>query len=147
MMRLNYSQTIRAPRHVVWTTMLDEDSYRKWASAFSAESQYEGEWIEGREIKFFDPNLGGTIALLSEVKPHETIVAKHVAMMSKDGELDTESGMARKWIGSIETYTLTERDGLTELQVGIETHEDFRRMFEDSWPNALGVLKDLCEQS
>lgn len=125
--------------------MLDPAKYREWAKAFSSESQFQGEWEEGRHMTFTDPRFGGTKALLEEVTPYERIHAKHVAIIKKDGSEDTESESARKWLGITETYEFVEKDGATELTVEMRTHSDYISMFNDCWPNALKLLKEICE--
>lgn len=142
---LNYSVRINAPKEKVWNTMLEPVAYKKWASAFSADSQFEGEWKQGTHMRFIDPNLGGTKAFLEEVKPFDRIHAKHVAIIAKDGSEDTQSAIAKTWIGITESYTLRENRGITELLIEINTHEDYEKMFDDGWPKAMGLLKTLCE--
>lgn len=145
MKTLFYSIKINAPKEKVWNTMLEKESYKKWAKAFSPESQYDGEWKQGNHMNFFDPNMGGTKALLKIVDSSNKILAKHVALLSKDGVEESESEIAKKWLGAEEEYTFTEKDGSTELEIEIKTHEDFVQMFDDGWDKALKLLKDLCE--
>lgn len=147
MQRLRYTVTIDASRERVWKTMLEPATYRQWTKAFSPDSQFRGEWIEGSHIVFFDPSLGGTKALLVEVRPCERVLARHVAIIGQDGAEDTESEMARKWFGVTEQYEFTEAGGVTELVVTVETHEDFAGMFSDGWSKALALLKALCEEN
>ncbi len=147
MEQLHYKTIINAPRQTVWNTMLDPESYKQWVKAFSPNSQYEGQWLQGSTIKFFDPNMGGTKALLEIVKPYEHIHAKHIAILNKDGTEDIESDIAQKWIGVTETYRLKDVDGGTELTIDILSHKDFVGMFDDGWPVALESLRGLCEGS
>ena len=35
MTRLTFSTTINAPKELVWRTMLEDETYRKWTSAFA----------------------------------------------------------------------------------------------------------------
>ena len=145
MEQLHYKITINAPKQIVWNTMLDPESYKQWVKTFSPNSQYEGQWLQDSTIKFIDPNMGGTKALLEIVKPFEHIHARHVAILNKDGTEDTESEIANKWIGVTETYQLKDVNDGTELSIYIFTHEEFIEMFNDGWPTALEVLKGLCE--
>ena len=147
MKSLKYVEKINAPKRAVWETMLDEEKYKEWAKAFSSESQYQGEWKEGTHIIFIDPNMGGTKAILEKVAPYNYIHAKHVATVDKDGVEDTESEVAKNWIGTTETYSLDEVDGVTELSVTTVTHESFEKMFSEGWPKAIALLKDLCERN
>ncbi len=146
MVSLTYSQTIDASRERVWSTITELGSYKKWAVAFSPNSQFIGTWEQGKTIRFFDPNLGGTIARLSTVSFPEKIVAEHVAIASKNGDIDTESDVAKKWIGVRESYSLATVGGSTLLTVDILTHADFKQMFDDAWPEAFRRLKAVCEQ-
>jgi uncharacterized protein YndB with AHSA1/START domain len=146
MKELSYRIVIRASRERVWDDMLDPVLYREWAKAFSAGSRYEGEWKEGEYITFTDPSLGGTKAHIDDLVRPERIHATHVNIISKDGIEDTESESARKWIGCTETYELREVGGGTELRISVSTHEDYEKMFNDCWPKALELLKDICER-
>ena len=146
MKKLSYSIGIRASKELVWQTMLDSKKYKKWAKAFSLDSQFDGEWKQNTYIKFIDPNMGGTKALIEEIAPFNRIQVKHVAVIGKDGREETESDVANNWMGITETYSLRENYGLTELSIEINTHEDYEKMFNDAWPNALELLKDMCER-
>ena len=55
MEKLRYSVTIDAPVQDVWTTMLNDATYREWTSVFNSESSYEGDWNQGSEIRFSGP--------------------------------------------------------------------------------------------
>jgi hypothetical protein len=147
MENLQYQIEIASDREVVWKSITEFDSYKKWASAFSPNSQFVGEWEEGEYIDFVDPAFGGTRALLEEVVRPERICARHIATVSVAGDADTESDDARKWIGSREVYTMHETDDGTLLVVDIYCHEEFAKMFDECWAKALPVLKSLCEQT
>lgn len=146
MIRLHYTVTINAPKEHVWKTMLDPSTYLEWTRAFSPNSTYTGDWIEGATMLFTDPDMGGTKAVLEKVEPYQLIRARHVAVLNKDGSEDTQSDTARKWIGAVEEYRFSESNGKTAIEVEMRTHEDFVSMFEDSWPQALNLLKELCER-
>jgi len=146
MKTLKYEIVIDAPSKVVWEKMLGPESYQQWAKAFSPNSQYRGEWKQGSYINFIDPNMGGTRALLESVIPYQKISAKHVAMLDKGENEDNESDFAKKWIGTTEDYTLSETEGKTHLAVVTKTDEAFEKMFTDSWPQALQLLKEICEK-
>ena len=145
MEQLSYNVSINASKSTVWDTLLDPITYRQWAKGFSPNSQFEGDWRQGSYMKFTDPNMGGTKAILETVVPHERIRARHVAMIDKDGREDAESEGAEKWVGTIEEYLLNEKGGITELTVEMQTHPDFVSMFAECWPKALDLLKGICE--
>ena len=145
MENLEYEICINAPKVSVWNTLTDAQAYQKWVKAFSPNSYFEGEWKQGTFIKFLDPELGGTKALLETLEPCDRIVARHVSMIRKDGEETTEGEIGSKWVGTTEAYTLSEEDNSTSLQINIRTHGDFVPMFESAWPKALASIKTLSE--
>lgn len=148
MEKLRYSVRIKAPAEVVWTTMLDDASYREWTSVFNSGSYYEGSWDKGSEIRFLGPDddgsLGGMIAAVEEVRPHEFISLRYTGQIV-DGADDTTSDAAKSFIGSHENYAFSESGGVTTVDVELDSEEDFVAEFNDAWPAALARLKDLAE--
>ena len=145
MKQLTYSVSIKASPERVWNALTDPVKYRKWAKAFSPNSQFIGQWEQGQHIKFIDPDMGGTKALIEEFIPLERIHVRHVGMINQDGSEDAQSDMAQNWINSTETYTLTYNEGITTLDIETRTHLDFVNMFEDAWPKAIKLMKSQCE--
>lgn len=145
MQNLNYSIAIKAPKKSVWEKMIDPKSYKIWTRAFSPNSTFEGEWKEGDEIKFIDAGKGGTVALLEKVHPYEEIRARHVAIINANKQVIRSGDEIANWVGTKETYHFKESDGITTLEVTMESHPDFMKMFEESWPKALEEIKKLVE--
>lgn len=146
MVKQRFQVSIKADRQTVWRTMLEKSSYEKWTTAFSPQSTYEGDWSEGSAMRFWDPGMGGgTKALVEKAKPHELMRMRHVAMITADGSEDAESPEAKKWVGALEQYRFSGSKGTTLLAVDIEAHADYAPMFSDSWPQALELLKAICE--
>ena len=145
MKQLTYKTTIDASAQNVWRTITDANLYKQWAKNFSADSQFEGDWSQGSTMTFFDPNMGGTRAVLEKVTENEYIMARHFAIVNKDKVEDTTSDMGKKWVGITEEYTLKSVEGGTELQIIINTHEDFEAMFNDMWAPGLAALKTVAE--
>lgn len=141
-----YQITISASAADVWQILTGSDTYKMWVKAFSPNSDMKGQWIQGSEVDFIDPNMGGTRALLEVVEPGAKIVARHIAVISKTGEVSTSGEMADKWIGSKETYQLIEKGDDTELHIEMVCDKTFAEMFNEAWPKALATIKQLCEQ-
>jgi uncharacterized protein YndB with AHSA1/START domain len=153
MEKLHYSVKINAPVQKVWSTMLDDATYREWTSAFNEVSYYEGDWNQGSELRFLGPgedgSLGGMIATVEENRPNEFISLRYLGQIV-DGIDDTSSEEARKIAGAHENYTFSQSDGATRLDVEIELDPDdqdeFVKMFNDLWPKALDKLKAITER-
>lgn len=145
MQKLSYSTQIKISADEVWKALTELELYKVWTKAFSADSQFEGEFKQGESIRFIDPGRGGTLAIVETVKEPEHLFMRHTAVINVEGREDTESEEAKNWIGTTESYLLKIEGEATNLTVEIETHKNYVSMFEKSWPEALGLLKSLCE--
>jgi uncharacterized protein YndB with AHSA1/START domain len=153
MEKLQFSTRINAPVQTVWSTMLDDATYREWTTEFQEGSYYEGDWNQGSEIRFLGPDgngsTGGMLATVEESRAHEFVSLRYLGQIV-DGVDDTTSDEARSIAGSHENYTLRQADGVTELDVEIELNpgsdDEFVQMFNDMWPKALDKLKAICER-
>jgi uncharacterized protein YndB with AHSA1/START domain len=148
MEKLRYSVKINAPAPDVWSTMLDDASYREWTSVFNSGSYYEGGWDKGSEIRFLGPDddgkLGGMIATVEEYRPHEFISLRYTGQII-DGADDTRSDAAKSFIGAHENYAFREADGVTTVDVELDSEDEFVAEFNAAWPLALARLKEITE--
>lgn len=124
--------------------MLNDETYRKWTSAFTEGSHYKGSWEKGSKILFLDPNGMGMVAKIAENKPYEFISIEMLGFVSNGNE-DMESEGAKGMAGAHENYTFKEEDGTTVVLIDTDTNDEFKAMFEDMWPKALLKLKELSE--
>jgi len=148
MEKLRYSVTVNAPVQDVWTTMLDDATYREWTSVFNSESSYEGSWNQGSEIRFLGPDgdgsVAGMIATVEENRPNELISLRYIGQIV-NGEDDTTSEAAKAFMGAQEKYAFSESEGSTTVDVELDSEEEFVAMFDDAWPLALAKLKAIVE--
>ena len=145
MQTLVYEIEIVATAATVWSVLTVPETYKKWVKAFSPNSGMDGEWRQGNTVRFLDPDMGGTKAILEIVDPPKRIFARHIALISKDGDESTAGPMAEKWLGTTEDYLLSQNDEVSRLKVEIKTHEDFAEMFNRAWPIALAEIRKLSE--
>lgn len=149
MEKLNFSIIINAPKEKVWSTMLNDDTYRKWTEAFGTGSHYKGDWHKGSKILFLAPGEKGEMGMVSRIKEnrqYEYISIEHIGLV-QGGKEDTSSEAVKAWAGALENYTFKEKDGATELLVDMDSNEEYKEMFQDMWPKALQKLKELAENS
>ena len=149
MEKLEFSIVINAPISKVWDTMLEDKTYRIWTEEFSPGSHYVGNWNKGSKILFLGPSndgkLAGMVSRINENKLHKYISIEHLGEVY-DGVEDTTSDRVKDWAGALENYTFIDKDGKTELVVDLDINEEFKEMFEGTWPKALQKLKSLCEE-
>lgn len=150
MQKLHYSIVINAPVVKVWNTMLDDKTYRIWTEAFSPGSYYKGDWNRGSKILFLGPGEngeGGMVSRIKENRKHEYISIEHLGIV-QNGKEDTTSEETKAWAGALENYTFKEKNGATELLVDLTGNiaDEFVKMFDGMWPNALKKLKEISEK-
>ena len=148
MKKLRYSVTIHAPVQDVWTTMLNDATYREWTSVFHSGSYFEGDWSQGSEIRFLGPDgdgsLGGMIARVEDNRPNELMSLRYVGQIV-NGEEDTTSEEAKAFMGAYEKYAFSAAGGVTTVDVELDSEDEFVAMFDAAWPLALEKLKDIVE--
>ncbi len=150
MQKIQYSVVINAPREKVWNTMLSDETYRAWTMPFHPGSYFKGDWSEGSKILFIGPDEEsddemGMVSRIAENRLHEFVSIEHLGIY-KNGVEDTESEEAKKWTPAFENYAFIDKDGGTEVQVEIDVVDEYKEMFEDMWPKALQILKELSEK-
>ena len=146
MENIKYEIHIKAPKQKVWETMIQPVTYKEWTNASWPGSFYAGKWKKDEKIKFMSEDGSGTLALIEELRPYDYISARHIAILLSGGKEDTESNMAKGWTGTLESYTFREEKGGTNMTVDIVTNPDWKKMFDDGFPNALQKLKEICER-
>ncbi|HXI13271.1 MAG TPA: SRPBCC domain-containing protein [Thermoanaerobaculia bacterium] len=145
MEKVHFSTKINASKERVWNTMLDDETYREWTSAFFEGSYYEGSWEQGSAIRFMGPDRSGMVSRIADNRLHEFVSIEHLGF-TKNGVDDMESEGAAAFSGARENYTFKEGGGVTELSVEMDIPDAYRKMFEDTWPKALLKLKQLSER-
>ncbi|NBR16055.1 MAG: SRPBCC domain-containing protein, partial [Crocinitomicaceae bacterium] len=57
----------------------------------------------------------------------------------------TEGPEVEKWANGYENYTFEEYNGTTTVTVDLDLTEDFSDYMNETYPKALGKLKEICE--
>ncbi len=150
MQKLHFSIVIKSPKEKVWETMLNQETYRAWTAAFHPGSYYVGDWSEGSKILFLAPEengkTSGMVGRIRVIKKLEYVSIEMLGEVQDDVE-DTTSEKVKKWSGTQENYTFRELNGTTEVQVDVDTPEEYLEMMRNSWIVALQKLKDLAENN
>lgn len=150
MKHLHYTIVINAPVAKVWSTMLEDPTYRQWTEAFSPGCYYSGDWKQGSKILFLAPGDNGDSGMVGRIKEnrhHEYISIEYLGIVG-NGTGDTSSEEAQAWAGALENYTFREKEGATELFIELTgtIGDEFVTMFDAMWPEALKKLKTLSEE-
>jgi len=144
MNKLTYTIMINAPREKVWKVLWNDTSYRAWTQVFSEGSHAVTDWEEGSRVTFLSGNGEGMFSVIEKKINNEYMSFRHLGVV-KEGKEQPVDEESKKWSGAMENYTLSEKEGQTELKVEIDTAEDIENYFNETFPKALAKIKSLSE--
>jgi len=136
---LSFEIEINATPEKVWDVLWGEITYRQWTTAFTEGSFYQGTLEEGTIVKFFDPKNNGMYSRVEKNIPHEEMKFLHL------GEIYDGVESPQDWGEATESYILEENEDGTKLKSEIQTPAEFKEFFEEKFPKALGIIKNLSE--
>lgn len=146
---LHFELIIDAKTEKVYSTMIHEQDYRKWTAAFSPTSHFKGSWEKGAKIVFLgtdeNGNTGGMVSRIKENTPNRFVSIEHLGFIQGEEEI-TSGPEVEGWAGALENYTFKEVNGKTLISVDLDVNQEFKSYFADTWPKALIILKEICEQ-
>jgi uncharacterized protein YndB with AHSA1/START domain len=146
MKTIKKSIEINASREKVWQ-VLTEDRYTKiWYSEFHEGSQAETDWQLGSKAVFKDPDGNGIVGTIIKNTPLEIITIEYSGMIMNNVE-DYDSDWAKAMKGVQETYILSEKDGITTLNIECGMMDEMYDMMDGLWDKALAKFKELAEQN
>ncbi len=152
MTKLQFSIHIDASASKVYDVMLgisQKASYEQWTAQFNPTSSYEGSWEEGSKMLFIGIDehgeKGGMVSKILENKPNRFVSIQHYGLYKANEEI-TEGPEVEKWANGLENYTFEENNGSTTVIVDLDCAEDFLSYMNETYPKALAVLKEVCEQ-
>jgi len=152
MKKINFNVSIQAPAAKVFDLMLglsDKATYEQWTALFNPTSTYEGSWNKGSKILFIGTDekgkVGGMVSEIAENVPNRFVSIRHYGLVKENVEI-TEGSEVEKWANGYENYTFEETNGTTTVSVDLDTVADFVDYMKETYPKALGKLKEICEK-
>ncbi|HNT81071.1 MAG TPA: SRPBCC domain-containing protein [Bacteroidia bacterium] len=151
MKKLKYKVDINSPASRIYENMLgikSKSTYEQWTSLFNPTSTYEGNWDKGSKILFVGVDekgeKGGMVSRIAENIPNQFVSIQHYGLLKDDKEI-TEGPEVEKWANGLENYSFEEKNGTTTVTVELDTTEEFLDYMNQTYPQALDKLKELCE--
>jgi len=145
---MHFENKINASANKVFKTMIDEKTYREWTKEFHPTSHFKGTWKKGSKILFLGTdskgNQGGMVSKIKEIIPDRFISIENLGIVQNGIEIMCGPEVD-SWAGSLENYTFKAENDKTILSIDIDSNQDFRTYFEETWPKALEKLKAICE--
>ena len=144
MVNLKFETEIKAPREKVWQVLWNDDTYRKWTSAFTEGSHAVSDRNEGSKILFLDGKGSGMSSIIEKKIPGEYMSFRHIGVIM-DNKEQPENEESKDWAGAVESYALKEKENSTILTVELETTEQFEDYMKQTFPKSLEIVKTLSE--
>ena len=139
MEKMHFEILIKASVEKVYQTMLDKEHYSVWTAEFNPTSHFVGSWEKGSKIVFLgcdkDGNQGGMVSRIRQNVPNKFVSIEHLGLVQNGKEILTGPEI-EQWAGALEEYTFTETDDTTKVEVDMDSNEEFRSYFTDTWPRA-----------
>ncbi len=152
MKKIKLSVSIHAPARKVYDIMLgisNKSTYEQWTALFNPTSTYEGSWNKGSKMLFVGTDdkgeRGGMVSEIFDNILNQFISIRHYGLVKGNEEI-TEGPEVAKWSNGFENYTFTEGNGITTVNVDLDTTEDFMEYMKETYPKALDKLKEICEK-
>ena len=140
---MTFTVTINAPKETVWNTLWDDATFRDWASMIDEGTYMKGVLKEGNEIQFISSVNGyGVTSLVEKLSPNEFVSFRQMNDTIEYGEMERE----KEWTGGIESYSLSEDNGITTLINETDVPPGLEEIFETRLPKALKRIKELAEE-
>lgn len=142
MKALQFSIEIHASKEQIWKILWEDTTFRQWADLIDAGMYLQGTLREGNEVRFLSSVNGyGVTSLVEACTPNDYVLFRHSADTKESGEQKRE----KEWTGGTESYSLTEKDGMTTLTVKTDVPPEQEKAFNTSFPKALERIKSLAE--
>ena len=143
MKETQFSIEINAPKERVWATLWEDITFRDWANIIDEGTYMKGVMKEGNEIQYISSVNGyGVTSLIEKLNPNEFALFRHATDTKESGQQERE----KEWTGGTESYSLTEKNGVTILIIKIDVPLELEETFNIRFPRALERLKALAEK-
>lgn len=143
MKEIQFTIKLNASKEIVWTTLWDDLTFRDWANIIDEGTYMKGALKEGNEIQFISSVNGyGVTSLIEKLNLNEFLLLRHNVDTKERGQRERE----KEWTGGKESYSLTEINGVTTLDIKIDVPEEQVETFNIRFPKALDRIKTLAEK-
>jgi len=142
---LEFKIRIKATPEKIWSVLWEDETYKKWTSAFCEGSYAVSDWNEGDKIHFMSPGGEGMNSIIEKKIPNEYMAFKHIGEIKDFKELPLNAE-TEKWSGYMETYRLIPDDEFTDLVSQVDVIEKHIDYFKEAFPKGLEAVKELSEK-
>ncbi|WP_185286825.1 SRPBCC family protein [Chryseobacterium indologenes] len=142
---LSYETIIDAPKQKVWDILWSPETYSEWTKYFGPGSVMKSDWKVGGKTYFVNAEGEGMVSTIDSLEEPDQVVFKHLGMVDKEGNEDTQSKEVMEWSGSFEKYFLIDFDGKTKLHTEVQVDKEWQDHLNTCFTKGLLVVKSLAE--
>lgn len=142
---LSYETVINASKEKIWDVLWGAETYGEWTQFFAPGSQMKSDWKVGGKTYFVNTEGEGMVSTIDSLEKPDQIIFKHLGMVDKDGNEDTESMEIKQWSGCFEKYILIDYDGRTKLHVEVQTEKSWEEHMNNGFTKGLELVKNMAE--
>ncbi|WP_326984070.1 SRPBCC domain-containing protein [Chryseobacterium sp. MYb264] len=144
---LSYEIVINASQQKVWDVLWNEKTYVQWTKFFNPASHsfMKTDWKVGGKTYFTNADGEGMVSTIDSLEEPNQIIFKHLGMIDKEGNEDTESMEVKQWSGCFEKYILIDFDGKTKLHAEVQVEKEWQDHMNTGFTKGLEIVKDLAE--
>jgi len=146
MKTIKKSIEINAPKEKVWEVLTEDRYTRIWYAEFHEGSHAVTDWKQGSKAQFIDNDGSGIVGVIAVSESGKELVIEYTGMVMKGVE-DFESDMAKEFKGARESYKLSEKDGVTIIDLAGDMNDQMYEMMSGLWEKAFAKLKELAEEN
>jgi len=148
MVKLEFSIDIQASAQKVFDVVTGKETAAAWISVFSPHSFFEGSWDEGQKITFKTPDehgrINGMVCRIEKNIPGKELYIQPLGSFM-DGKEITDSKTIESLAVTYENYLFNQKDGYSELKILAVALAEFESFFNETWPVALKLIKEMAE--
>ncbi|MFN8430853.1 MAG: SRPBCC domain-containing protein [Spirosomataceae bacterium] len=146
---VTFEKVINASALSVYNKMIGSETYKIWTKAFNPTSDFKGSWEKGSKILFVgiseDGQEGGMVSQIADNIPGKFVSIKHIGIL-QGGEEITSGPMVEGWGDALENYYFEDlEEGTSKLSVKMDVNHEYLDYFNETWPKALEILKEIAE--
>lgn len=144
---LSYEIIIDAPKEKIWDVLWGSETYSEWTKFFNPKSAsfMKSDWEVGGKTYFTNADGEGMVSTIDSLEKPDQIIFKHLGMVDKDGNEDTQSKEVMEWNGAYEKYILIDFDGKTKLHAEVQVEKEWRDHMDEGFNKGLQIIKELSE--
>lgn len=143
---LSYEIIIDAPLQKVWDVLWNTGTYTEWTRFFGSGSKMKSDWKVGGKTYFVNAEGEGMVSTIDSLDEPNQIIFKHLGMVDKEGNEDTQSKEIMEWSGCFEKYILIDLEGKTKLHVEVQVDKQWEDHINKGFIQGLEVVKSLAEK-